>query len=296
MARLKSARHHWWPEGVSDFWKDDAGRVCWLLPDGTVKHFPPKNFGVIVGGHQIKMGAHPDDDKVWGDDFEHEFQDADSNFPGLIRWLQDLERRGFEVLDRRQRFLPQVASSEQVSILIECLVSLAVRSPMNREAAVSLAERLRGPLPPKERNTLIGLNMRHEYRRAVEAFGTRGKIVVIYSPDKEFIFGDGFYHNLTSPSGAPPMPRILVPLTPEISVLYAIPAQYSAEPQLSTLVVDAAEAAMLNDVVQVYAREALFYRAEKPTITESYRKRQHLVCIPPGDPIEHIIADVAGIT
>jgi len=249
-----------------------------------------------VGGHHIKMGIHPDEATVWGDSFEHEFQDADSNFPGLIRWLQGLERQNLSVSDRRHRFLPQAASKEQIGILIECLVSLAVRSPMNRAAAVSVPERLRGPLPDKERNVLIGANMRHEHRRAVEAFGARGKVAIIYSPYMEFVFGDGFYHNLTSPSGAPAMPRILAPLTPEISVLYAIPFRYFTEPQLSTLVISADEAALLNNVVQVYARDFLFYRAEEPNITDAYRQRSHLVCRSPGDPVEQIIADLAGIT
>ena len=88
--------------------------------------------------------------------------------------------------------------------------------------------------------------MRYAHRRAVQAFSMRGKIAVIYSPKREFIFGDGFYHNLTSPSAVPTSPQILAPLTPEISVIYAIPMRYSTEPQLSTLVIDADEAVMLN--------------------------------------------------
>ncbi len=109
------------------------------------------------------------------------------------------------------------------------------------------------------------------------------------------MFGDGFYHNLTSPSGAPSSPRILAPLTPEISVLYTIPRRYLTEPIISTLVIDGEEAKLLNDVVQVYARDAIFYRSEEPVITDAYSQRRHLMCMSPGDPIEQIIADLAGI-
>jgi hypothetical protein len=295
MANLKSERHHWWPESLSDFWKDEVGRVHWLLPDASVKHLPPKNCGVIVGGHHIKMGTHADEATVWGESFEHEFQDADSGFPGLIRWLQSLDRQAVDVPERKHRFLPQAASQEQVRLLIECLVSLAVRSPMNREAAVSLAERLRGPLPEQERNLLIGANMRHSYRRALQAFGTRGKIAVIFSPDREFIFGDGFFHNLLSPNSAPSQPQILAPLTPEISVLYARPFQYRTAPQLSTLVITADEAVLLNNAVQVYARKVLFYRSEPPRIIDDYRQGSHKRYNQSDHPIDQIIHDLSGM-
>jgi hypothetical protein len=51
MAKLNSERHHWWPECVSDFWKDDDGGVNWMLPDGTLRRSSPNNFGVIGNGH-----------------------------------------------------------------------------------------------------------------------------------------------------------------------------------------------------------------------------------------------------
>jgi hypothetical protein len=67
------------------------------------------------------------------------------------------------------------------------------------------------------------------------------------------------------------------------------------EPIISTLVIDGEEAKLLNDVVQVYARDAIFYRSEEPVITDAYSQRRHLMCMSPGDPIEQIIADLAGI-
>ena len=177
----------------------------------------------------------------------------------------------------RERFVPQSSSDELFGQLVESLTSLAIRSPITRSAAVAVAERLRGPRPEWERNSLITANMRDMHRRALQAFGVRGKATAISIPDREFIFGDGFYqYSLTSPSMAPHSPRILVPLTPRLAVLYAIPMQYTAEPRLSTLVVDAVEAQALNEVVQVYAREALFYRSDKPVLTEDFQTGKHL--------------------
>lgn len=77
--------------------------------------------------------------------------------------------------------------------MVESLASLAIRSPMTREAAVSIAERLRGPLPERERNTLITANLRDMHRRAKQAVSERGKATAIFSPHREFVFGDGFW-------------------------------------------------------------------------------------------------------
>jgi hypothetical protein len=184
----------------------------------------------------------------------------------VISWLEGLEFEDRSGRPNRERFVAQPSTDEQFGQLVEGLISLAIRSPMTRESAVSVAEHYRGPLPERERNSLIAVNLRDMHRRAVQAFGVRGKATAILSPDREFIFGDGFYHNLNSPSMAPHSARILAPLTPRLSVLYALPTQYRPEPRLSTLVIGADEAAALNDVVQVYARERLFYRADRPDL------------------------------
>lgn len=288
MARLKSERHHWWPETVSEFWKNERGVVNWLMPDGTERHAPPRQFGVIGNGHHIKLSDKPDEHTVWDESFEKEFDTADSNFRSVIRWLQDLphERLPYAVCER---FVTCDAPEELLTLLIEGLVSLAVRSPMTREACVSLAERLRGPLKPRERNRIIGLNMRTMHRTAVQNIGTRGKFVAIYSPDREFIFGDGFFHNITSPGGACMSPRILAPLTPRLSVLYARPMSYSTNPKFTTLVLDAGEAKLFNDTVQVYSKEAVFYVNERPEIINAFEAREHLQ-YHHNNPVDRIIA------
>ena len=111
-----------------------------MLPDGTLRRSSPNNFGVIGNGHHIKLSDDPNQASVWDESFEREFQDADANFPTVIHWLQGLEREDRHGSELRNRFFPQSAQSEQIGPLIECLVSLAVRSPMNREASVALAE------------------------------------------------------------------------------------------------------------------------------------------------------------
>ena len=294
MPELKSERHHWWPECVSEHWKGTDGCVTWVSPDGKERRAPPKNFGVIGNGHHVKLGRGKP--TVWDHSFEAQFQKADDNFPAVIAWLDGLERDWVaDANSRRDRFLAQPASDDIVSLLVECIVSLAVRSPRFRERAVAVAEHLRGPLPEQERNSLIAMNMRNSQRVVADSIRVHGKFAVLFSPKREFIFGDGFYSTLTAPADAPNSPKMLVPITPHISVLYARPNSYGTNPKLVTMVVSDDEAKGLNDAVQVYAKDFIFYRSEKPELTEPFQQRQHLMYADPAHPIERLIDAIPGV-
>jgi hypothetical protein len=295
MSSKKSERHHWWPECVSNRWADEKGGVHWLLPDGEERRARPESFGVIGNGHFIKLGNTPGEATPWDQNFESLFHHADDRFPAVIDWLESLSFEPRAGQPRRSRFLPQPSTDELFRQMVESLTSLAIRSPMTRESCVSLAEHFRGPLPEWERNSLIAVNMRDMHRRALQNFGVRGKATAIFSPDKEFIFGDGFFHNLTSPSGPPHSPKILVPLTPRLAVLYACPMQYRAEPRLSTLVIGPDETEALNCVVQVYARDKLFYRSDKPALTDDYRAGKHLQFSNSGHIVDEMIHGMPGV-
>ncbi|RYG89023.1 MAG: hypothetical protein EON59_02405 [Alphaproteobacteria bacterium] len=266
----------------------------WLLPDGTERRARPDAFGVIGNGHFIKLGKAPGDVTPWDQNFEGEFQAADDQFPNVISWLEGLEYEARFSQPGRDRFLPQPATDDQFVRMVQSLTSLAIRSPMTRAAAVSLAEHLRGPLPERERNSLIAANLRDMHRAAMRA-SERGKAAAILSPDREFIFGDGFYHNLTAVGVAASSPRILAPLTPRIAVLYAIPTSYTVEPRFSTLVIDADEAENLNQVVQIYSKDALFYRTQKPRLTEDFQAAQHKRLSSSRNVVETIIHDMPGV-
>ena len=267
----------------------------WLLPTGEVRRDRPKSYGVIGNGHSIRFGNVPGAQTPWDQNFEVEFQQADDRFPAVIDWLESLEFESKIGQPRRSRFLPQPSPDDLFGQMVESLTSLAIRSPMTREACVSLAERFRGPLPERERNRLITINMRDMQRRAVKSLGRHGKATAIWSPDRELVFGDGFYHNLTSPSGEPLSPNILAPLTPRLAVLYARPIQYTVQPRLSTLVIGADEAEALNRVVQLYARDKLFYRTDKPELTDEYRAAKHLKFSSLGHFVEEMIHSMPGV-
>lgn len=285
MKKLKSERHHWWPRCVSRRWAASDGTTGWLKPDGSEKRIPPDKLGMIGNGHLIKLGHTTQLDES----FEDEFDAADSNFPAVITWLEGLERRLIAGDDLRPRFLPQEASDDQLRALTECVVSLAVRGPMNREASVSLAEHFRGPIHNPERNAIIGLNMRQSQRLISDTIGCQAKFAVLFSANKEFIYGDGFFHNVTAVVNAPFAPKILAPITPTISVAISRPPMFSVEPRLVTLVLTRNEVERCNHAVQVYSRDALFYRTDKPELDPVFQRGVHCEYSNSNNPIDALL-------
>ena len=295
MAKLKSERHHWWPVCVSRHWAGDDGRTGWLKPDGSFTRIPPARLGVIGNGHHIKLGRN-DEDSVWDQSFERVFDRADAAFPELIKWLEGLERKPVHgAQELRQRFIAHPCSDADLARMTECVVSLAVRGPMNREASVSLAEELRGSLPTLERNALIGLNMRNSQRLIADSIGSRGKFVAVYSQNKEFVFGDGFFHNVRNVQNTPLSPKLFAPITPHICVLVCRPSRYMVEPRLTTLVLDEHEVDICNSTVQVYAKNAIFFRSQQPVLNETFQRGEHLAYSHPGNPIDSLIHSVPGV-
>ncbi len=166
---------------------------------------------------------------------------------------------------------------------------------MHRETAVSLAEHHRGCLPERERNSLIGVNIQRTLRNAVRNNGGRGKAMVILSPEREFLFGDGFFNNLTIQGEHWHHPKILAPLTPWMSVLFTRPMSYRLEPRLVTLVASPAETDALNFAVQVYARNAIFYRSERPEVEEAFTCGRHKIFADNRNSVDSLIYEIPGI-
>jgi len=295
MSKLKSERHHWWPTCVSAYWAAEDGKTGWIKPNGRCVRIPPKELGVIGNAHHIKLGPHPGGSTCWDTSFENEFDVADASFPHVISWLECLAHEFVPHQGLRDRFLAQSAADDQLRLLTECVVSLAVRSPMNREASVSLAERLRGPIPNPERNALIGANMQRSQRLIADSIGSSGKFTVLFSRGKEFIFGDGFFHNVEAVVNPPISPKMLAPLTPNVSVIVTRPTSFTVEPRLSTIVLSDEEVDRCNHAVQVYSRQALFFRHDRPSVEDAFACNQHRKYSSPDNPIDNLLHSIPGI-
>jgi hypothetical protein len=294
MAKLKSELHHWWPRSLSSRWAAEDNKTGWIKPDGTCKRLPPHHLGVILDGHHIRFGDRGES-TLWDTSFEDEFDKADSHFPAVVAWLERLDRRPTSSTRIRDRFVSQPARDEELRQLTECVVSLAVRSPMNREASVAAAEHIRGPLKNPERERLIAANMRNSQRVVADSIGASAKFAVLFSGAKEFIFGDGFFHNVTAAVNRPLAPTIVAPITPEITVIVARPIEYMVEPRLSTIVLYDAEVDVCNSAVQVYARNALYFRNDRPPVGEAFARAEHLRYAHPDNPMDELVRSIPGI-
>ena len=179
-----------------------------------------------------------------------------------------------------------------LAALVECMVSLVVRSPRFRETGVALAEHFRGPLGERERNGLISLNIMHCQRRIADSIGTRGKFAVLLAREHEFHFGDGFYHNLGRETQTSSGARIVVPITPNVTVCYCHPISYSTNPRLMTLSLTSDEVKFFNRTIQIYARDMVFFRGVKPDLLDVYRSAEHRIYDVP-DPMDDWFQDIS---
>lgn len=183
-----------------------------------------------------------------------------------------------------QRLLPQEATSAEIEALSEVVASLIVRSPQFRNRIRVGVEYFRKQMGLRDYaadKALIGLNMRNcqrEFVRSIagpEKSGT-GKFCVLHSDSAEFIFGDGFLHNFNSPLATSSSLRCVLPLTPTIGVIYGQTLRCWSWPRVFTLRATVAEVAEINNIIQIYARDFLFYRTQRPAITDAFTRQQFL--------------------
>ncbi len=123
--------------------------------------------------------------------------------------------------------------------------------------------------------TAVAYNIRGLFRPFTNHMTVGGKFALLLSDDREFIFGDGFFHNF--PTVGPTMGslRCVVPLTPGLAVLYTKPCQWVTCSDLVSLVLRDEEVALINTLVQVYSCEKLFYRNYRPWLHDSFTARRH---------------------
>jgi hypothetical protein len=270
--QLKSALHHWWPQCVSKHWLNDEGVINHLFwNEYNVPQTNPRNFGAIRDAHLIKYASYPTD---WDESFEGFFGSADEAFPKILDWLIDLQEKTPSLQDEEQGNL---------DILLECLLSLVVRSPRFRNQIKINIEKITNQNTDEN---LIKINQRDTLNSFKKSLLGQGKFAVIYSKEKEFIFGDGFYNNFVSSIGIPLEPRIITPLLPNICVFYSRPTSYMRHPRLITMELEKEDIDFINRTTMIYSQSYLFYRSQKPVITEDFWCKQFLEYNPNGgDPV-----------
>ena len=116
----------------------------------------------------------------------------------------------------------------------------------------------------------------------------------LLSKSQEFVYGDGFYCNLNVGTQNLFGARMLVPLTPSISVLHARPLQYNPVPRLMTRKADPDLVDLFNETTQIYSKDCLFYRSAKPKLSEHFVSGEYLR-FDNLDPIDELIHTIPGV-
>jgi len=274
--KTKTARHHWWPEGVSDFWKGDDGRCEQLMiTDGKLKAVRsyPRQFGAIGNGHCIKFGG------PWDTSFESEFDSADSNFPTIINSISSLERRENHNNKLQDRLHAQHIDSSFREKLMTCMSSLIARSPRTRNKISLRTERDRNKFGlssnKKDLELLVAANLRGLHPRLSKLMLHGGKIAALYSDNHEFIFGDGFFNTLPISRVTNGEAMCLLPLTPWVTILFFRQSAYFRNPELVTIVLNETEVAFINEITQACSCKFIYYRHQRPEITKAFMSERY---------------------
>ena len=295
MNELKSAVHHWWPQAISQHWVGEDGFVGALRSDG--RHFRTQHgkLGGIKNAHNMKLSPEGQT-SPWNHSFESLYDNADSAFPRIIDEIQSVVSSWMSADRSTESFEPVVVSEWLRQNLATSVVSLCLRGPLNRFMALGLAMKLReGKISPREQNTIIGHNIQYMLKDYSRYMSGRGKVALIYSPEQEFIFGDGFFHNLTTPGNMAHSPRMIVPLTPRYSVIYAMPSSMNPNPMFHACYVGADVATQMNRTIQVYSKDELFYANEKPCPGKDFLKSAFMRYEYGSNSADHLIAKIPGI-
>ncbi len=302
----KSREHHWWPVGIQKYWADGDGNVSWIEPDGRVHKKKVKNRKIARNshGHSMLRGT------VWETNFEGKFQSADDAAPKVIDALLSLRPLGgtfIEFLEliklflRRNRKLRDICKfyhlDEQIHRqLLLLLFSLLIRSPRCRSRYESYPKLI--GLPSDED---VGKdNMRQHFltaSRLTEARSLSNRyFILIHSPVKKFIFGDGSLDWLSGSLVANKIDgRTLVPLTPQLCVYLCTPHIMRATPNCASVCAPPWMVDRINDLMQVYSRDKLFFVGRPPILSEAFRQRQFLVHKERADPLIELLDEIAGI-
>lgn len=273
---LKTELHHWWPRTLADHWAAGDGMVSVIRPNGTVHRAPPGAFGAITNAHHLKRGG------PWDSTFEPTFNEPDNEMAGFVQWLATLEA-SLASPDQPmvERILPQPLADERAAQIARVTASLLARSPSIRASIKRTTEHYRrgfGLADPTADKTLIAANQRGLY----DAYRKRmlhGRWAILFSDEREFIAGDGFLHNFPASRDALNSGLKLVlpilPILPTAMIVYMSPMQYPTEPRLVTLRLGAEEVERLNAITQVYASDFLFYRDDKPELSDAFQHGEH---------------------
>lgn len=282
---IKGEKHHWWPKGLSKYWENERGLVQRVDIKGEVISSKPKEFGQISDGHNILF----ENESPWQSTIEHYFDESDQNMSEIVGWLASFKMEVKAENTTKFLYLSQEREDENLDLLRECIISLVVRSPKYRNAQNSFVELFRGNIDKAESKRLIAANIDQKYKTLVKNSKGVGKFAILFSEKYEFIYGDGFYSNISAVTEHLSGLKIVIPMTPNITVVWSSPMACRTNPRLISIEADKETVDIVNNSVQVYSKEYLFFRTQKPSIIEDFKYGKHRVYGHQTDPVSRLI-------
>lgn len=272
---LKSAAHHWWPRTLAGYWADEEQMVSMIRHNGSVHRSQPGAYGAITNAHHIKL------DSPFDTSFECEFDQADTEIHSLVRWVGDITQPITSTNDPLvMRISAQPLARDHLHRLSRITASLLARSPMARNLIALGIETFRDEFSvssEKPEKHLIAANQQPLYQAFYKSMTECGRWALLYSREVEFISGDGFYHNFMLENHPPQSGRkLILPILPNLAIAYMFPQGYPSQPRMVSIHLSQYEVDYINEVTQVYAKNVLFFRKQKPIVTEAFSKNKHL--------------------
>ena len=301
----RSKNHHWWPVGLQRYWADKKGYVSWIEPSGKIsrKQATNRKVGYKVHGHTMFRGS------SWETNFESEF-DIDNEVHAIVDALKGLKPYGrtpsefialMTLLFRKDRTLRDMCKfhdlNEQLHRNLLLLInSLLIRSPARRFRYEHYPKMI--GMPPDE--DVGKANMSQNYTTAKKlcqkGFVSNQYFVLLHSPIKKFVFGDGCLDWLTEGLNAGRIHgRAIVSLTPHLSVYFCTPMRMRPSPNCASLSVAPWMVDWVNEITQIYSRDKLYFRGTSPILTEEFRQGMFLQHKERSDELIDMLDEIAGI-
>ena len=301
----RSRNHHWWPVSLQHYWADKRGYVSWIEPSGKIsrKQATNRKIGYKIHGHTIFRGSN------WESNFENEF-DIDNEVHVIVDTLKGLKPYGrtpselialIKLLFKKDRTLADMCHFYHLNDQLHCnllllIHSFLIRSPARRYRYAQYPT-IAG-LPPDEN---VGkANMSQNYASAKklcqEGFISNQYFVLLHSPLKNFLFGDGSLDWLTDGLVSGRIDgRALVSLTPHLCVYFCTPKRMHPTPNCASLSVAPWMVDQVNEIIQIYSRDKLFFLGRAPKLTEAFQQGSFLEHKQRADVLIALLDEIAGI-
>ena len=296
VAGPQSANHHWWPRGLSKFWIGMDGKVGCVRRDGgdfKVIRTQHQNFGGKRDGHSHIFGENRHD-SPWNRSDEHVFDGVDNNMGMLVEHLEKIALQTQNA--KLAKWNPIHSNPVLRDELAPAMLSLCLRNPHSRYLASSMGRNLVGYERGSQIDRNVSLsNILASFHANAKHLRGSGRFGIFFARESEFIYGDGFFHNVHISGDFFGNISMLVPMTPKIAVGYRLPSRYMTEPMFCVMNVGADIVTSFNNLVQIYSETELFFSNIEPQLIPEFERGEFLRIQAQHNPALHWLNQLPGL-